>query len=178
MQRETKIETGLALSTIPSLAVDSSSPNSVDERLKQVRRVAVSPSVTQREKRIQDDLEKMRLSPNQETVDLLVQHLAVQQALNAAEQTYRTIFGSQIALLKFLNTRGTVLLQELESFYQGAKEKFSEFYTKYSFQQWLHYMTATGLLQSQNSLDFTITFDGKEFLKWMTEASVLEDKPL
>ena len=115
----------------------------------------------------------------QETVDLLIQHLAVNQAAATAERIYRTIFGSQIAMLKLLNTRGgTAARGGLEAVYDVAKSRSPDQYGTYSFQQWINYSLSQGLLSTNDSEQFSITIDGIEFLKWMTDVAVTEDKPL
>jgi hypothetical protein len=133
--------------------------------------------VQQREEWIRADIQKMDLQPNQETVDLLIHHLANTQALHAAEQIYRTIFGSQIAALKIVNLVGPKTRVELEPLYEEARSKFTNVYMDYSFQQWLDYLVSMGLLRTPDNVEYSLTTDGKEFLKWMTVESVTENKP-
>jgi hypothetical protein len=166
IQREPKVETGLK-------------SNEAEERLKMVKRAVIPPSVQQREEWIRADLKKMNLDETRcETVDLLIQHLALMQATASAERIYRTIFGSQIALLKVLNTHVVTPRAGAEVVYEVAKSKFPELYNTYSFQQWLNYLISNGLITATTEPEqFSITVDGREFLKWMTDAAVMEDKP-
>lgn len=146
-------------------------------RLRQVRGAGISPSVQKREERIRVDLEAMKLDANaRETVDLLIHHLAISQTLFAAEWVYRTIFGSQIALLRSLNVSGTAPRMALEAVYDLAKSKFPELYNTYSFAQWLDYLLSMGLIAKNDNEHYSIAVDGKEFLKWMTDAAVSENK--
>jgi len=164
IQGETKVETGLSAGV-------------AEQRLRVVRGFAISPSVTLREQRIRADMQTMNLDVSQQTIDLLIQHLAATQALHAAERVYRTIFGSQIALLKNMNsTPGAIRREVLQAVYDAAKSRFPDLYASYSFQEWLNYLLTNGLVHTEDQLQFSITVDGKEFLKWMTDASVSEDK--
>jgi hypothetical protein len=105
-----------------------------------------------------------------------VNHLAVTQLQLRAETTYRTIFGTQIALLKFLNMRGGGTSTRLSQFYEDAKKAFPELYANYSFEQYLEFLSARGLI-IQTPERCVITVAGKEFLKWMADAGVSENKP-
>lgn len=148
------------------------------QRLSVVKDVAVSPSVLAREQRIKTDMKGLNLQPNQETVDILVRQLAVTQAIAAAEMIYRTIFGSQIALLRNMNTTpGTVPRQVVEAVYSAAALRFPDLYATYSFQQWLNYLLENGLIETKDQLQFSISVDGKEFLKWLTDRGLRDDKP-
>jgi len=163
-QSETKIEIGLK--------------PEAERRLKVVKNIAISPSIQQREEWIRTDLQNMNLTTaGQETVDLLIHHLAVQQAVASAERIYRTIFGSQIAVLRILNSRGTATSGDLEEIYAAARSRFPTLYARYPFQQWLGYFLSQGLLSATGNEQFTLTIDGKEFLKWMTDVAVTEEKP-
>ena len=102
---------------------------------------------------------------------------ATTQLLLRAEMTYRTIFGSQIALLKFLNTTGGHTRADLLRYYEVIKAQFPELYGTYSFEQYLHYLVSQGLIIAQGPDEYNITIAGQEFLKWMTSASVTENKP-
>jgi len=150
--------------------------SAAEQRLNQVKRVAISPSVQRREQLIQADIRNMNLEVGKETIDLLVQHLAHSQALYAAERTYRTIFGSQIAALKMLNIGGSKRRAELEPFYEEAKSRFPNLYMEYSFQQWLNYLLSMELIRTPDNVEFSIATDGKELLKWIMAESVSENK--
>jgi len=108
--------------------------------------------------------------------NLLIKHLAVTQLLLQAEVTYRTIFGSQIALLKFLNTSGGGTKEQLLLFYETARVRFPQLYETYSFEQYLQYLLTYGLVLVRDGRYFT-TVAGQEFLKWLSGASVSEYKP-
>ena len=146
------------------------------KRLEAVRNVAVLPIMQEQIGLIRADLHKIGVG-QEEQVELLVKHLAATQLLLRAEMTYRTIFGSQIALLKFLNTTGGHTRADLLRYYEVIKAQFPELYGTYSFEQYLHYLVSQGLIIAQGPDEYNITIAGQEFLKWMTSASVTENKP-
>ena len=149
----------------------------VKKRLQEVENFGVSPVVSQRVQLIQADIQKLHLDVNQKTVDLLVKHLARTQFLLSLESTYRMIWGSQIVLLRQLNTFGVRTRAELSPIYESAIAHFPQVYDHYSFEQWLQFLRTQGLIATQDEEHFDITDFGKEFLMWMTNARVLENKP-
>jgi predicted transcriptional regulator len=137
-----------------------------------------SPIVHRYEELIQQDLKKLQLDVNpQEAVNILVRHLALAQLLNRAEVIYRTIFGSQIALLKQLNIIGSMAREQVESFYNIAKAQFSLLYDTYSFDEYLHFLEAFNLIQTNDNKKYIITDEGKAFLQWMIGVGANEIKP-
>jgi hypothetical protein len=145
--------------------------------LEAARNVDVSPIVKEQIGLIRADLEKLHVEP-QEKVDLLVKHLAVTQLYLRAEGIYRTIFGSQIVLLKQLNTTNSASTAELLPHYEQAKATFPAQYQNYSFDPYLKYLIGRGLIIAQADQRYAITVAGKEFLKWITEMGLAEDKAL
>jgi len=100
----------------------------------------------------------------------------VTQLYYRAEFVYRTIFGSQIGLLKFLNIVGVATKAQLLTIYENAKEQYPEPYANYSFEQYLQYMLTQVLITTQDNEHYFITVAGKEFLKWMADMSLPDQK--
>jgi len=137
-----------------------------------------SPLVRRREDLIRQDMKKFQLDAQpQEAIDVLVRHLAVTQLFLYAEQVYRIIFGSQIALLKQLNIALSLTRDQLESFYGTAKAQFPLLYDTYSFEQYLHYLQAFNLISTQDNKQYFITDEGKAFLQWIVSVGAPESKP-
>jgi hypothetical protein len=168
------IQTESKLPAKTGLDVRPGTDPTTQDRLQQVRDFDLAPIVVEQKKLIRADLEKLCID-EREQVELLVKHLAVTQLLLRAESTYRTIFGSQIALLKFLNISGGGTREQLAEFYENAKAHFPKLYDNYSFDQYLHYLL-TQILITQHDERYFITVAGQEFLKWMSGASVSEYK--
>jgi hypothetical protein len=135
-----------------------------------------NPVVREREQLIRDEIDRAKLD-DQKIIPVLINRLAVIQLLLSAEQIYRMIFGSQIALLKQLNTSGPVPRAQFMSVYNNAKARWSNAYTSYSFDQYVGFLLNQGLIISIGD-GYAITNAGREFLKWMAETGVVEDKLL
>jgi predicted transcriptional regulator len=138
-----------------------------------------SPIVCRREELIRQDLQKLQLDTNQqEAITILVRHLAITQLYLYAEQVYRTIFGSQIALLKQLNIALSITRDQIESFYEMAKAQFPVVYATYSFEQYIHYLQSWNLVSTQDNKQYAITDEGKAFLQWIVLVGAVENKLL
>ena len=169
------VETESGLANVP--AVTNGDTN---KELQQVKNFDVPPIVQHQEELIRASLKKFNLDVNpKETIDLLIKHLAVTQLWLTAERVYRMIFGSQITLLKFLNTSGgSTSKVTLSQYYDVVKTQFPESYNNYSFEQYLQFLLTQGLITTEDNEHYVITMGGKEFLKWIMEAGLPEDKPL
>lgn len=181
-QIETKMpELGLGDSPTP---IKETSPTRYAEELtpelgnhlEEVRKFDVMPVVKEQESLIKADIEKLKINPA-EVVDILIKQLAVIRLQLRAETVYRTIYGSQILVLRGLNLAGPRSRAELLQYYESTKAKFPNLYNTYSFEQYIAYLIAQGLMTEHAPGVFSITSIGKEFLKWIIEVGVSEDKP-
>jgi hypothetical protein len=140
------------------------------------KNINVPPIALEQANLIRADLNRLGIVDAQERVDLLVNHLAVTQLWLRAEVVYRTIFGSQIQVLKSLNTTSGKTKVELLEFYEQAKTNFPKLSATYSFDQYLQYMRKQHLIVEDATDHYVITVAGKEFLKWMTDQGLVDTK--
>jgi hypothetical protein len=154
--------------TVPALAADAA-------RGDILRNVGISPLVIERERAIFRDMNNVQVG---ERINLLVRHLAIASLFFIAEQTYRLIFGSQLAMVEHLNLYGpTPKAKLLELFYDPAAANFPEPYAKISPDRWLRFPVTSGLMASQDGELYTITQTGKAFLEWIVATGILASKP-
>jgi hypothetical protein len=166
------------LTVAKGLVINTAAPTApLSTRLQTLQAVGVSPIAVEQASIIRRDLETLGINQT-ETIDLLIKHLAATQLVHRAEVVYRTIFGSQIAILKFLNTNRRGLPKDrLLNVYDRVKAQFPVLYSTYTFEQYLSYMVSQGLILSETVDQFTLTIAGREFLKWMADMGLSEDKP-
>jgi len=80
------------------------------------------------------------------------------------EQAYRAIFGSQIAALEALQAQGGEGdIRLLHEKYVNAASENPDFYQSFSFEHWLGYLTAWGLVEVSDS-DARLTPAGRAFI--------------
>jgi hypothetical protein len=78
-----------------------------------------------------------------------------------------TIFGSQLNALAELNSRGLIPVTDLNKHYDKAVVHYPKTYANYSFDQWLNYMKTRTLIATFPSQMVDISFNGKDFLKYL-----------
>jgi hypothetical protein len=149
-----------------------------DQQLDPLERPNVSQLVLAQEARIRADLARLHLDEQPEkAINLLIEHLATAQLLHTAEQLYRQIFGSQIAILKHLNLTTAANEERIREFYNDAAAQFPTLYEHYSFSSYLNFLRARGLIATQDDASYTITSIGRAFLQWMVANGISEAKP-
>ncbi|HJU20379.1 MAG TPA: hypothetical protein VJ770_28320 [Stellaceae bacterium] len=149
-----------------------------ERQVSELKQMDVPVIIREQKLRIRKDLEKLSLLNNKdETIDILIQHLAIQQLLYAVERTYRIIFGSQIAILNHLNVNDPTTERIIQVFYEEAETKFPKAYENYSFDAYLSFLINSNLLIKTNNVTYMITPLGKEFLQWMVAQGIPDVKP-
>lgn len=110
--------------------------------------------------------------------DLLIRHLAVARLGRSFEQTYRIIFGSQIAALKALEatSSGTTSRKEAEDYFEGVKARFPDFYEKSTFDEWVRYPIVVGLIE-EIADQIKLTAMGRDFIRYIDDTKLPADKP-
>jgi hypothetical protein len=134
-------------------------------------------AVQVRETEIRGHLKRLHFELNTpETTEILIRNLAATGALAAAEKIYRLIFGSQIALLKALNS-ATKTDSEMRPFYERAKKKHPKFYGDYPYENWRGFLLGQMLIAHDEALDvYGINGNGRSFLGWITSQGLSEEK--
>jgi hypothetical protein len=89
------------------------------------------------------------------------------------ERTYRVIFGSQIEAVIAANSPGGATIESLKETFENAKKRFPVAHEKRTFEQWLAYLKAEGMIEEVPSPKgdplFRTTEYGKGFLHYMVE---------
>jgi hypothetical protein len=155
-------------------------PSQEADKLKQAQQLVQvfdSPVLLEREKNIKNDLQKRGLQHEGETIDVLVRYLAQSQLINTFEEAYRTIFGSQIFLLKLANqSRGSGLMAyAVAAHFTNVQKSFAPVFDQWTPEQYVAFLLSTGLLTSGSNA-YYITNLGVDFLEWMVKAGIPEQR--
>jgi hypothetical protein len=107
--------------------------------------------------------------------------VAVATVERGHESTYRSIFGSQIAILKEINTQGSITIYQARQIYNTAAKAFPEIYQHYEFEPWGAFVIDNGLAaltekEVKDTTPVVFTHAGKNFLIWITTQGLIEDK--
>lgn len=103
-----------------------------------------------------------------EAVPVLVRYLAGMQIAFGFEEVYRLIWGSQLSLLHYLNTRvDGDPVEAVRPFYTLAASQYPDAYNGYSFEAWLGFLRDQVLVR-EDAGRLRITVRGREFLTYLT----------
>ena len=119
------------------------------------------------ENSIREDLDHMKIDESRQ-IEILIKSLASAQGTLNYENIHRVIWGSQLSLLRHLNTtsKGSSL-EVLKVFYDEGSVRAPDMYANYSFEQYLAYLTACNLIEKHDNC-YLITQLGVDYLGYLT----------
>lgn len=127
--------------------------------------------IKEQEKKIYDSLRELEIQSDSEKVKVLAKHYANLQIRSGYEEINRRIYGSQLDLLQALNAQSSVEDQFLKSFYERAKQQYSDDYENYSFEAYLNFLLSTGMVNIKDG-NYFITVLGRGFLAFLVESGI------
>ena len=143
-----------------------------------IDRIGSSITITEIESNIKRELTEKGLETESETVKVLLRHLAGTQLFLTFEQIHSIIFGSQLHLLKLLNSSSSGFSEEeVSRFFEGVVRKFPDPFKNWTEKEYLSYLYSSLLITKKES-KVDITNLGVEYLTWIIRDGVSENKPL
>jgi hypothetical protein len=115
---------------------------------------------------IHQDLRQRNLT-GAEAVPVLVRYLASAYIGASFEVIYRTIWGSQISLLEYLNANPTQPVDAIRPFYEIGASVYSAIYQGYPIEKWLGFLKDSLLMREDGGV-LNITVKDREFLLYLT----------
>lgn len=105
---------------------------------------------------------------SEDKINILYKYSQALYLLLNFERTYNTIFGSQLYLLERVNTH-TESKESLKNFYDIAVKSYPEFYANYPYEQYLNFLINRDLIIFDENGNCSITWLGRDFLKFLVE---------
>ena len=104
----------------------------------------------------------------EDKIELLTKNLAFQQAMSLFDRINNTIFGSQVELLRHMNSKLPAPCKEpdLVQFYDAAKEKNPEQYKNYSFENYMFFLESFSLV-TKHTDSWAINDMGIDYLMYL-----------
>jgi|WetSurMetagenome_2_1015567.scaffolds.fasta_scaffold56119_2 hypothetical protein len=131
----------------------------------------------EQEKAIKSDLDSRGTLEPAETIDVLIRHLATTQITLLFEYINTLIWGSQIALLNYLNSKPQgEIIAALRPFYDFAAQFHPDVFENYLFEQYMNFIVSHKLIVQQTERYF-ITNLGKEFLRYLVATGRTGSRP-
>lgn len=122
-----------------------------------------TPAMAAIEKQLHDSL---ALIAEEKQTDVLIRLLAQSRLETAHEQTFLQIFGSQLALLRKMQSAGSRSLEEIERDFSFAKLEHPDAHSNRTFEEWLGFLLIRGLLRPAGKMQ-EITDLGRDFLMYL-----------
>lgn len=128
-----------------------------------------------------DDLEQLLRQnlnnvPEEDRLDRVIVELAQSRLTAHFERVYRTIFGTQITLLRRMNEQPNITVENAKEFYIENAAKYVEVYENYGFDGWITFLLNENLI-IQHEDRLSISPVGKDFLLHTTFKGMTELKP-
>ena len=153
-------------------------PTNNDNVQELIDRIGNSPTITDLENSIRQELKDKGLDDTGETVKVLLRHLAGARLLLTFERIHSIIFGSQLYLLKQLNSSPEGVTEEdVSHFFGKVKQQFFESFRNWTVENYLSYLYSNSLITKTDN-NIHLTFFGVEYLTWIVRYGVIEDKSL
>lgn len=114
------------------------------------------------------ELDTRRIDDHAEREMVLVRHLASAYIYARFEHAYHLIFVSQLNMLQALNAVGSSSRETIKPYYDVACLVEPDFYSNYSFDQWLNFLITAVLVRTDGDT-VSITVAGREFLRFLIQ---------
>ena len=142
-----------------------------------IDRIGNSVVIADIENNIKKELVEKGFDITGETTKVLLRHLAGSQLLLTFEKINIAIFGSQIRLLRLLNSSDGISEEDVSQYYSKVRLQFSEILNSWELGDYLSFLYSSMLIIKQDN-NIYITNLGVEYLVWITKNRIKEDKPL
>lgn len=121
------------------------------------------------------EINKKGLGP-EDTKKLLIRNLAIVRIERVHEQTYSSILGSQIRLLRKLNVSLYGIAADIvEMDYSATNEGFPDSVKDWTLDEYLRFLLDSSLILLKDN-KYRITVRGQDFIVWLVKNSKIEDK--
>ncbi len=112
----------------------------------------------------------------QEKVRVLERVTAVAIVTAEFERINSQIYGSQLRILSFLNSRASATRNQIRPYYDEAAKQYPLLYAPYSFDDYMGYLIGQGLILQQGD-SFVITVKGRAHLLYLVNAGLPLERP-
>ncbi|WP_348741308.1 hypothetical protein [Tenacibaculum sp. 190524A05c] len=127
---------------------------------------------------IEDETKISSVDGLQNQYDRIYKYSKLLVLIKNFEKMYDSMYGSQIRLLQRLNHMTTESKEDLKLYYNYAKDNFPNTYKNYSYDAYLNFMFAQGVIIQENGTEnISISVIGKDYLRYLLEANLSLEKP-
>lgn len=145
-----------------------------------IDRIGNSIVITELENNIVQELKEKGLNIDGETDKVLLRHLAGTQLLLEFERIHPVIFGSQLYLLRQLNSAAPDGMTEEDVLlhFERVKQQFIDSFKSWTAEKYLAFLYSRILITKDDKNNIHLTNLGVEYLIWITRNGLREDNAL
>jgi len=127
------------------------------------------PTLERAKNVVEDEAKINEIVEDSKKVETLTKYAEALYLILSFERLYNNIFGSQLYILDFVNTNNTQSKDDLKIFYDGAKDKYPDFFDAYSYDDYFNFLVSHDLIIINTDETCGITWLGRDFLKYLIE---------
>ena len=136
----------------------------------------ISPTLKKYMQDLKCHIDNQRLKSENEKIEYLERLLSYSTYILMCERIYAKIFGGQIQILKELQSNKHVSDEVISSYIIQGKKQNPEFFEKWDVNTYMNYLLTSNLVMFSDK-KYSITFFGEDFLNWMRQQGISENKP-
>lgn len=118
---------------------------------------------------VQEESKVNTFKSTEDKIDILHKYSQTLYLILTFERLYNSIYGSQLDILERTNTN-TENRETLKRFYDSAVNKYPEFYSNYTYDEYLDFLISQDLIIFNEEGNCSITWLGRDFLKFLIES--------
>jgi hypothetical protein len=119
--------------------------------------------------KVQEESKVNTFKSTEDKIDILHKYSQALYLILTFERLYNSIYGSQLDILERTNTN-TENRETLKRFYDSAVNKYPEFYSNYTYDEYLDFLISQDLIIFNEEGNCSITWLGRDFLKFLIES--------
>lgn len=120
-------------------------------------------------------LQSKNLSIDSETARVLLGYTTVLWIALHFQQIYESIWGTQLELLNFLNSRAFATSQDVQIYYDLGALRYPDIYASYTFEEYINFLRSQLLILTENG-EYKITVKGRSFLSYLVTQGLNQNK--
>jgi hypothetical protein len=170
--------TGISREGITAGPPEQRTPTAVDSRTAadQLLSHLDNEYVRSRVEQIQTELDAAGIGADlREKVRVLERYTAAAVVIANFERINGLIYGSQLGILSYLNSRASATRDQIRPYYEEAAKQHPFLYAPYSFDDYMGFLIGQGLILQQGD-SFLITVKGRAFLSYLVSAGLPLDR--
>lgn len=124
---------------------------------------------------VENESEISAVETDKERAEILFNYSEAILTILIFERIYNLIFGSQLAILNYLNSSFNESLSSIKFFYENAIKNYPDL-ANYSYEQYIAFLHRNELVEIDENSNIIISWRGRDFLKFLIQRGLSDLK--